>query len=147
MKKALRLFAVIFVFAILSSAVFASRTYVIYESSKSNTYVVPHKFSGKSEVVVLRQKANKLNPVYYEIYERNEEKERLLEKKFRRVKVWFNNKFYIGYNEEFFGSKKLYLNWRDVKSTEDEEYFHPTKGYKCLKGKTFSERIDKYSVK
>ena len=72
---------------------------------------------------------------------------RLLEKKFRRFKSWINNKFYLGYDEEVFGSKNLYLNWKDVPNEEYEEDFHPTKGYKYYKGKTFLERIEKYSVK
>lgn len=165
MKKILKLLIIMVVFAILSSAVLASRTYVIYENSKSNTYVIPQKFSGENEVYVLRNKANKFNPIYYKIYERNEEKERLFNKKFRRMNAWIGKKFYYGYedsewkqlywmddklhhgySEEVFGNKKLYLNWKDVDS-EEEEYFHPTKGYKCFKGKTFFERIEKYSVR
>ncbi len=138
---------VVFVFIIFSNIVLASTTYIVYENSKSNTYIVPQKSSGKSEIYVLRQKANKLNPIYYEIYEKNEEKERLLEKKFRRIHSWFKHKNYYGYDEEVFGNKNLYLNWKDADSVEETENFHPTKGYDCYKGKTFFDRIEKYSVK
>jgi len=147
MKKILKLIIIVFIFIIFTSSVLASKTYVIYEDSKSNTYIIPQKLSGENEIYVLRQKANRLNPIMYEVYENNEEKERLLEKKFRRFKSWVKNKFYIGYHEEVFGSKNLYLNWKDVKAGEEEEDFYPTKGYDEYKGKTFFERIEKYSVK
>lgn len=167
LKAILKLLIAIVVFIIFSSIVLASRTYVIYEDSKSNTYVVPQKLSGKNEVYVLRQKANRLNPIYYEVYERNEEKERLFKKKFRRYKSWFGKRFYygyddseelkllfwmddrlrFGYDEEIFGSKNLYLNWEDAEEIEELEDFYPMKGYKYFKDKTFVERIEKYSVK
>ncbi len=136
MKSKLYFFIFILIFLILSSTVFASKTYVI-----------EHKVNDGNEIIVLRQKANNLNPIYYEIDEENEEKERLLEKKFRRVKAWVDNKFYIGYHEEVFGSKNLYLNWKDVPNEEEKESFYPTYGYKYFKGKTFFERIEKYSLK
>lgn len=147
MKKILKLAIVVFVCFIFSSAVLASKTYVVYENSESNTYIVPHKVSGKNEIYVLRQKANELNPVYYRINEIKEEKDRLLEKKFRRIHSWFKPKDYYGYDEEVFGSKKLYLDWKDAESVEEKEDFHPTKGYDCFKGKNFFERIEKYSLK
>lgn len=145
MKNILKLAIIVFVIIIFSSVVLA-KTYVVYTDSRTNKYTVPHK-EGKSEIYVLRHKANRLNPVYYEVYERNEEKERLLEKKFRRFRSWKDHKLYYGYHEEVFGSKKLYLNWKDVPNKEGKEDFHPTHGYKYFKDKTFLERIEKYSVK
>ena len=131
-------------FILLSSAALAGRTYVVYEGSDKNEYIIPHS-TGKSEVCVVREKANKLNPLFFEIDERNEEKERLFNKKFRGFRSWVNNKFYEGYHEDVFGSKRLYLNWHDVDSKEYNEDFHHTIGYHEYKGKTYSERLEKYS--
>ncbi len=143
MKKIFKLLMIVFVIVMFASTALASKTYVVYDKPNSNTYVIPHKFDGKSDICVLRQKANKLNPKFYDIYESNEEKERLLEKKFRGVKSWKDYKVYYGYHEEVFGSKNMYLNWKDAENTWGDEDFHPTKGYDNY----FFEKIEKYSVK